>query len=146
MSDHKTIVAGTGGFKPSLLTVECTASTAAALDATLVTGCTYYEIVEDTSKALHQDSAQVLGDGSAQKNLAATKEAVGAAGTTRVETEVRSDPPVETLISSITDRRADLLVVGNRSTNSLTGRLLDSVSVDVTCQSNYDVMIAHAMS
>ncbi|MCQ9126752.1 universal stress protein [Corynebacterium amycolatum] len=146
MSDYKTIVVGTDGSKSSLLAVERAASIAAAFDATLVIGCAYYETTEDASKTLRQDSVQVLGDDPAQKNLAAAKEAAEAVGATKVETEVRSGSPVEALMSLVTDRRADLLVVGNRGINSLTGRLLGSVPADVARQSDCDVMIVHTVS
>ena len=40
----------------------------------------------------------------------------------------------------------DLLVVGNRGINSLTGRLLGSVPADVARQSDCDVMIVHTVN
>ena len=46
----------------------------------------------------------------------------------------------------VNDRKADLLVVGNRGINSLTGRLLGSVPADVTRQSDCDVMIVHTVA
>jgi nucleotide-binding universal stress UspA family protein len=45
----------------------------------------------------------------------------------------------------VTDVKADLLVVGNRGINSLTGRLLGSVPADVARQSDCDVMIVHTV-
>ncbi|MDO5029530.1 MAG: universal stress protein [Corynebacterium sp.] len=146
MSDYNTIVVGTDGSKSSLLAVERAASIAAAFDATLVIGCAYYENAEHASKTLRQDSVQVLGNDPALENLAAAKEAAEGVGATKVETEVRSGSPVEALMGLVNDHRADLLVVGNRGINSLTGRLLGSVPADVARQSDCDVMIVHTVS
>ena len=46
----------------------------------------------------------------------------------------------------VNDHDADLLVVGNRGINSLTGRLLGSVPADVARQSDCDVMIVHTVA
>ena len=146
MSNYETIVVGTDGSKSSLLAVERAASIAAAFDATLVIGCAYYETPEDASKTLRQDSVQVLGDDPAFKNLEAGKAAAEKVGATKIETEVRPGSPVEALMSLVNDFRADLLVVGNRGINSLTGRLLGSVPADVARQSDCDVMIVHTVN
>ena len=45
----------------------------------------------------------------------------------------------------VNETNADLLVVGNRGINSLTGRLLGSVPADVARQSDCDVMIVHTV-
>lgn len=146
MSDYKTIVVGTDGSKSSMLAVERAASIAAAFDAKLIIGCAYYETPEDASKTLRQDSVQVLGNDPAMENLAAAKEAAEGVGASNVETEVRPGSPVEALMALVNDHRADLLVVGNRGINSLTGRLLGSVPADVARQSDCDVMIVHTVS
>ena len=63
----------------------------------------------------------------------------------RVETAVRPGTPVQALMSIVNDNDADLLIVGNRGINSLTGRLLGSVPADVARQSDCDVMIVHTV-
>ncbi|ALC05746.1 hypothetical protein CDES_06645 [Corynebacterium deserti GIMN1.010] len=147
MSEHYSkIVVGTDGSKSSLLAVERAARIAAAFDATLIIGCAYYESKEDASKTLRQDSVTILGDDPARENLDKGAEAARAAGATKVETEVRSGTPVEALMAIVNDHQADLLVVGNRGINSLTGRLLGSVPADVARQSDCDVMIVHTVS
>ncbi|WP_295625280.1 universal stress protein [uncultured Corynebacterium sp.] len=146
MSAYQTIVVGTDGSKSSLLAVERAASIAAAFDATLVIGCAYYENEDAASSTLRQDSVQVLGDDPAQRNLDNAKKAAEGVGATKVETEIKAGSPVEALMSLVTDRNADLLVVGNRGINSLTGRLLGSVPADVARQSDCDVMIVHTVS
>jgi len=147
MSDnYQKIVVGTDGSKSSMLAVERAARIAAAFDATLIIGCAYYENKDDASKTLRQDSVTILGDETAQKNLDAGEEAARAAGATKIEKAVRPGTPVEALMAIVNDNNADLLVVGNRGINSLTGRLLGSVPADVARQSDCDVMIVHTVS
>ncbi|WP_448852505.1 universal stress protein [Corynebacterium sp. 335C] len=146
MSAYKKIVVGTDGSKSSILAVERAAAIAAAFDATLVIGCAYYDNEKEASATLRQDSVQVLGDDPANKNLEAAAEAAKAVGAEKIETEIRAGSPVEALMALVTDHKADLLIVGNRGINSLTGRLLGSVPADVARQSDCDVMIVHTVS
>ena len=145
MSTYQKIVVGTDGSKSSLLAVERAGAIAAAFDATLIIGCAYYENNEDASKTLRQDSVTILGDETAQKNLAAGEEPAKSAGATKIEKAVRPGTPVEALMAIVNENNADLLVVGNRGINSLTGRLLGSVPADVARQSDCDVMIVHTV-
>ncbi|WP_293770532.1 universal stress protein [uncultured Corynebacterium sp.] len=146
MSDYSTIVVGTDGSKSSLLAVERAAKIAAAFDATLVIGCAYYENKEEASKTLRQDSVTILGDEKANANLEAGKAHAEQFGATKVETAIRPGTPVQALMNIVNDFDADLLIVGNRGINSLTGRLLGSVPADVARQSDCDVMIVHTVS
>lgn len=145
MSDYKRIVVGTDGSKSSLLAVERAAKLAAAFDATLIIGCAYYENKDDADKALRQDSVTILGDDAARQNLETGTDHARQFGVDKVETAVRSGTPVQALMSIVNDNDADLLVVGNRGINSLTGRLLGSVPADVARQSDCDVMIVHTV-
>ncbi|OKX83914.1 universal stress protein [Corynebacterium glutamicum] len=144
--NYSKIVVGTDGSKSSLLAVERAARIAAAFDATLIIGCAYYESKEDASETLRQDSVTILGDDPARENLNKAADAARAVGATSIETEVRTGTPVEALMAIVNDHQADLLVVGNRGINSLTGRLLGSVPADVARQSDCDVMIVHTVS
>ncbi|WP_297849735.1 universal stress protein [uncultured Corynebacterium sp.] len=144
--NYNTIVVGTDGSTSSLLAVERAAELARAFDAKLVVGCAYYESEEDASSTLRQDSNTILGDDTARKNLEAASARAKEVGVENVETAVRPGTPVEALMSIVTDFNADLLVVGNRGINSLTGRLLGSVPADVARQSDCDVMIVHTVA
>ena len=146
MSDYNKIVVGTDGSKSSLLAVERAAKMAAAFDATLIIGCAYYENKEEASKTLRQDSVTILGDDKAKANLSAGREHAEKFGVKSIETAVRPGTPVQALMALVNDRKADLLVVGNRGINSLTGRLLGSVPADVARQSDCDVMIVHTVN
>lgn len=143
---YNTIVVGSDGSKSSFLAVERAAALAAAFDATLVIGTAYYQSEEDASKALRQDSVTILGDDQALKNLEAAAEHARKAGAPNVQTATRPGTPVEALMAIVNDNNAELLVVGNRGINSLTGRLLGSVPADVARQSDCDVMIVHTVT
>ncbi|MBV7281416.1 MULTISPECIES: universal stress protein [Corynebacterium] len=144
--NYQTIVVGTDGSKSSLLAVERAASIAAAFDATLVIGSAYYESTEEASKTLRQDSVTVLGNDPAQKNLDSAAEVAKKVGATKIETALKAGTPVQALMGIVNEYKADLLIVGNRGINSLTGRLLGSVPADVARQSDCDVMIVHTVS
>lgn len=146
MSDYNKIVVGTDGSKSSLLAVERAAKMAAAFDATLIIGCAYYENKEEASKTLRQDSVTILGDDTAKANLSAGREHAEKFGVKSIETAVRPGTPVQALMAIVNEFGADLLVVGNRGINSLTGRLLGSVPADVARQSDCDVIIVHTVN
>ncbi|AGP30654.1 hypothetical protein A606_05025 [Corynebacterium terpenotabidum Y-11] len=136
---------GTDGSESSLLAVRRAASLAAAFDATLVIGCAYYADQAAAVQAVRMDSKTVVGDSPAQANLESAVAAASEQGCTKVETAIKAGSPVEALMGIVTDTDADLLVVGNRGINSLTGRLLGSVPADVARQSDCDVMIVHTV-
>ncbi|OIR42138.1 stress protein [Corynebacterium sp. NML140438] len=143
---YKTIVVGSDGSKSSLLAVERAAKMATAFGATLVIGTAYYETEADATKSLRQDSVTILGDQDALVNLEAAAEHARQHGAQDVQTATRPGTPVEALMAIVRDNNAELLVVGNRGINSLTGRLLGSVPADVARQSDCDVMIVHTVS
>lgn len=145
-SPYKTIVVGSDGSKSSLLAVERAAKLAAAFGSTLVIGTAYYENEDEAAKALRQDSVTILGDQKALENLEGAAEHARSFGASDVQTATRPGTPVEALMAIVNDNNADLLIVGNRGINSLTGRLLGSVPADVARQSNCDVMIVHTVS
>ena len=123
MSAYSTIVVGTDGSKSSMLAVERAAKIAAAFDA-----------------------VTVLGTDPAQENLDKATEHARAMGAPTIRTAIRPGTPVEALMSIVNETNADLLIVGNRGINSLTGRLLGSVPADVARQSDCDVMIVHTVN
>ena len=142
---YSTIVVGTDGSESSLLAVRRAAALAAAFDATLAIGCAYYADQDAAVQAVRMDSKTVVGDSPAQQNLESAVAAAKEEGCTSVETAIKAGSPVEALMGIVTDVKADLLVVGNRGINSLTGRLLGSVPADVARQSDCDVMIVHTV-
>lgn len=142
---YKTIVVGTDGSDSSLLAVRRAAGIAAAVGADLVLASAYYGSDADAQSSQRGDSKAVIGNESADQTLAAAIKVAKDEGVENVSTQTRQGSPVEALMAIVTDIEADLLVVGNRGINSLTGRLLGSVPADLARQSNCDTMIVHTV-
>jgi nucleotide-binding universal stress UspA family protein len=147
MSAYTTVLVGTDGSETSLRAVERAAELAADAGAKLVIVCAFIP-ASDRSTARDQDilgaeAYQVVGSAPAEETLRVASERAAAAGATRVETEVAQGRPADSLISAATKHSADLLVVGNRGLNSLAGRIIGSVPLDVSRHSPIDVLIVH---
>lgn len=142
---YKTVVVGTDGSESSCLAVRRAAGIAAAVGAELVLASAYYAGAQDAAECQRQDSSPVVGDEHATRILGNAVAVAEEAGCARVRTVRREGSPVEALMSIVNSEEADLLVVGNRGINSLTGRLLGSVPADVARQSHCDVMIVHTV-
>ncbi|KAB1551212.1 universal stress protein [Corynebacterium sp. zg254] len=140
-----TIVVGTDGSQSSFLAVRRAAAIAAAFDAELVLASAYYPQDADVANSSRDDSRVVVGEPDANEVLAAALKEAKDEGATNVTAKMKAGAPVVALMSVVTEVDADLLVVGNRGINSLTGRLLGSVPADVARQSQCDVMIVHTV-
>lgn len=142
---YNVVVVGTDGSESSFLAVRRAAGVAAAMDAELVLASAY--VGEHVDNAIHQSSSStpVEGELSAAEVLASAKRVAEEEGATAIRSVLREGNPVEVLMSIATSEKADLLVVGNRGINSLTGRLLGSVPADAARQAECDVMIVHTV-
>ena len=85
------------------------------------------------------DRAGMLGVGAASSSVAAP--------TTVPDVVERAvvGAPVESLLALVEELEADLIVIGNRGLNTITGRLLGSVPSDVARKSTSDVLIVHTV-
>lgn len=147
MSAYRTIVVGTDGSATSLAAVDRAAAVAGDSDAELVVVCAYTPASrEDTAgaeDALKDEAYLVVGWTPAEETLRTAEERALAAGARKVRTVAADGPPVDVLRQAVSDSGADLLVVGNRGLNTLSGRLLGSVPSDVARRSGVDVLIVH---
>ncbi|MBC2680839.1 universal stress protein [Corynebacterium anserum] len=142
---YNTIVVGTDGSESSFLAVRRAAGIAAAFDAELVLASAYYGSDADALSSSRGDSNAVVGDQRADQVLASAITVAKEEGAQQVRAQMREGAPVEALMGIVNDLKADLLVVGNRGINSLTGRLLGSVPADLARQSQCDTMIVHTV-
>ncbi|WP_127782596.1 universal stress protein [Rhodococcus sp. X156] len=149
MTAYRTVLVGTDGSDSSLLAVERAASLAGDAGARLVIACAYFPAspreVKRASEALREESYQVMGSAPAQDTLQTAHDRAKLAGAGEIETRAVSGAPVDTLLALIDEVKADLLVVGNRGLNSLTGRLLGSVPSDTARKAHCDVLIVHTV-
>jgi nucleotide-binding universal stress UspA family protein len=147
MPAYRTIVVGTDGSATSLSAVDRAADVAADTNAELVIVCAYTPASrEDTAEAedaLKDEAYLVVGWTPAEETLRTAEERAAAAGVHKIRTIAVDGPPVDVLREAVRDAGADLLVVGNRGLNTLSGRLLGSVPSDVARRAGVDVLIVH---
>ena len=138
---------GTDGSESSYRAVDRAARLAADAGATLVIACAYVPAdprsVSQAADQLGDDAYQIRGDNPAEDIVRGARERALVAGATQLETRTVRGAPVESLIKLADEVDADLLVVGNKGLNSLTGRLLGSVPADAARRATCDVLIVH---
>lgn len=147
MGSFTSVVVGTDGSASSLRAVDRAASLAKDAGATLHLVSAYAPLSQrDRERAAEELGARgYLGDGSdvAEGVLRVAADRAASAGADRVERHALPGSPVDVLIEAARDNAADLLVVGNRGLNSLSGRILGSVPQDVAHKATCDVLIVH---
>ena len=148
MSAYQTIIVGTDGSETSLRAVDRAAALAKDSGATLVIACAFVPSAEkDTAQdrdILGADVAyQIVGSAPADQNARTAADRAAAAGATSVETEVTQGKAADVLVDLVRRRGAELLVVGNRGLNTIAGRIIGSVPLDVARHSPSDVLIVH---
>lgn len=147
MPAYRTVVVGTDGSKTSFAAVDKAAKVAADAGATLVIACAYYPAskheVERAQEELRDEAYQVVGSAPAEDTLQTARDRAAKAGATSVESVPVVGEPVQGLSKVVDEHAADLLVVGNRGLNTITGRILGSVPSEVARKSGVDVLIVH---
>ncbi|MFT3899864.1 MAG: universal stress protein [Gordonia sp. (in: high G+C Gram-positive bacteria)] len=146
MTAYKTVVVGTDGSESSMKAVE-RAGAIAGESATLVIACAYFpnegRDVNAMSDVLKDEAYQVHGSAPTEEILRSAKERATAAGAKLIQQRPVKGAPVEALLQLVLDVNADLLVVGNKGLNTLSGRLLGSVPADAARKADVDVLIVH---
>lgn len=143
-ASYKTIVVGTDGSPSSLRAVKKAADVAACAGARLVICCAYASQGEKIQYPLApQEGTSILGEDPAEKMLSAAVQVAQERGVQDIEQRRVPGTPVEALIATVESTDAELLVVGNRGINSLSGRLLGSVPAEVARLAHCDVLIAN---
>jgi len=147
MPAYRTIVVGTDGSATSFAAVDRAAAVAGDTAAELVIVCAYTPVghneTAEAEDALKDEAFLVRGWTPAEETLRSAEDRALAAGAGTVRTVAADGNPVEVLRKAVADANADLLVVGNRGLNTLSGRLLGSVPSDVARRSGVDVLIVH---
>lgn len=142
---YETVVVGTDGSETSFRAVERAAKLAADSGATLLITCAYIPDQPDprAEDALGDEAYQVTGSAPADDSVSRARDRAVSAGASDIETEAVEGKPADVLIKLAEDRGADLLVVGNRGLNTLAGRLVGSVPLDVIRNAPVDVLVVH---
>lgn len=145
MTAYQTVVVGTDGSETSFRAVDRAARIAADAGATLVIACAYVPGKPDAAAqdVLGDEAYQVVGSAPADDTVSRAKDRAVRAGAASIETRSVQGRPVDVLRTIAKDTDADLLVVGNVGLNTLAGRILGSVPLDVARHSGTDVLIVH---
>ncbi|HJQ42811.1 MAG TPA: universal stress protein [Jatrophihabitantaceae bacterium] len=147
MGAYTVVVVGTDGSETSYRAVDRAAELARDAGAKLVIGCAYEPTPErDTARAqdiLGSEAYQVVGSAPAEDTVSRARDRAVAVGAPDIETVVVQGRPSETLREIAVEHKADLLVVGNRGLNTLAGRIIGSVPLDVARHASIDVLVVH---
>jgi nucleotide-binding universal stress UspA family protein len=145
MAGYQTIVVGTDGSETSLRAVDRAATLAADAGATLVIACAFIPERPDphAQDVLGDDAYQVSGSAPADDTVRTARDRALAGGASKIELAAVQGKPGDVLIDVANERSADLLVVGNRGLNTLAGRLIGSVPLDIVRHAPVDVLIVH---
>ncbi|RBY82497.1 universal stress protein [Geodermatophilus sp. TF02-6] len=145
---YTTVVVGTDGSHSSFRAVDRAAQVASSEGALLLVVCAYSAVspraqASVTRQLSDPTSTQVLGTDAAKEALAAAVQRAESGGASGVTGQLVEGDPGQALLSVAEEHGADLLVVGNRGINTLSGRLLGSVPATVSQKSPCDVLIVH---
>jgi len=147
MASYTNVVVGTDGSKSSFRAVERAASIAGDAGATLHLVSAYRPLpAKDRRRAAEElgDLAyKVSGATPAEDALGEAEGVAQKAGAKKLEKHALEGDPVDVLIDACKDFKADLLIIGNRGLNSLSGRILGSVPQNVSHRAAVDVLIVH---
>lgn len=147
MSSYTTVAVGTDGSDTSFAAVDRAASIAADAGARLVIVCAYFPQDDKATSAdrdaLGDEAYQVVGSAPAEDTLQTAADRARAKGAKSVDTRAVQGKPGDTLKKVVKEVGADLLVVGNVGLNTLAGRILGSVPLDVARHAGIDVLIVH---
>jgi nucleotide-binding universal stress UspA family protein len=145
MGGYRTVLVGTDGSATSFAAVERAAELARDAEAILVIACAYFPQRPDPSvtDTLKDEAYQVVGSAPAEDTLRLARDRATATGARKIETKAVEGKPGPTLQQVIVDVNADLVVVGNRGLNTLAGRIVGSVPLDVVRHSPVDVLVVH---
>lgn len=143
MSSYSRVLVGTDGSETSYKAVDRAAEIAKASGAQLLLVTAYRPLSQreqqEAAQQLGAEAYKVIGSHPAEDVLREACQRIP--DSVDVETIAVEGDPVDVLVKTADERDADLLVVGNRGLNSITGRLLGSVPSVVTHRSPCDVLI-----
>lgn len=147
MGTYQTVLVGTDGSDSSFGAVDRAAQIARDENATLIVVCAYYPAdkheVERAELELGDLAYQVVGANPAEDTLRMATERAKKIGAEDVQTIPVRGEPVKSLLGELERNKADLLVIGNRGLNTITGRIIGSVPSNLTRQARCDVLIVH---
>lgn len=149
MASFTRVLVGTDGSQSSFRAVERAASIAADAGATLHLVSAYRPLPEKDRRRAAEElgdlAYKVNGSTPAEEALSEAEGIAQKAGATSIEKHAIEGDPVDVLVEAAAKHSADLLVIGNRGLNSISGRILGSVPQNVSHRAAVDVLIVHTV-
>ncbi len=145
MRGYQTVVVGTDGSETSFIAVDRAAQLAKDAGASLVIACAYIPPKRDAAAedVLKDEAYQVVGSAPAEDTLRTARDRAAAAGVDQIDTRAVEGKAGDVLPQVVRQTGADLLIVGNRGLNTLAGRIIGSVPLDVVRHTPVDVLVVH---
>ncbi|QGU07241.1 Universal stress protein [Corynebacterium occultum] len=145
MKKYHTIAVGTDGSESAMEAVKTAASLAGLYQAELVVICAHYSNTGSLLGARQSDisSIAVISEDDAQEHLAAAREVAQAEGAKAISLHLAEGSPADVLVRTLAEVGADLVVVGNKGVNTLSGRVFGSIPTEVSRKAHIDVMLVN---
>lgn len=145
MINYSTIAVGTDGSDSSLAAVRAAASLARVYDAELIIMSAWYAASGSLLNAPHSDvsSVPIVEEEVADEHLRNAAAIAAEEGATNVELRSIAGAPAAALTKEVESLGVDLLVIGNKGVNTLTGRVFGNIPTEVVRQSTVNVMIVN---
>jgi nucleotide-binding universal stress UspA family protein len=144
---YRTVLVGTDGSDTSFRAVERAAALCRDTAARLLIVSAFRPDADGAlareKDLLGAEAYQLVGSAPAEDNVSRARDRAVRAGAADVETLAAEGEPVDVLCRLAEQRKAELIVVGNRGLNRLGGRILGSVPADVARRAGVDVLIVH---
>lgn len=159
MSNYRTILVGTDGSDSSLRAVDRAAMFAANEHAKLIIASAHQPVAEKggwsrppspdhvvdprAADSLKSEGYKMHGAAPVYEILQVARDRAKAAGAEDIDEKAIEGAPVDALVKLATDRKADLIVVGDIGLDSVAGRLLGSVPATIARRVDIDILIVH---
>lgn len=145
MVAYTNIVVGTDGSDTSLRAVRTAASVARAYGATLTIVSAYHSEKHSVldSRSTDLSALPVVSETRAREYLAEAARIATDEGATDVVQEPRAGTAVEILTAVVKETGANLIVIGNKGVNTITGRVFGNIPTEVARRADVDVMLVN---
>lgn len=145
MLAYTNIVVGTDGSFTSLKAVRTAASLARAYGATLTIVSAYQGAPHGLLDAQHTDvsALPVVSKTRADEYLQEAGRIADEEGATDIKLWARAGSAVQILTEAVQETGANLIVVGNKGVNTITGRVFGNIPTEVARRADVDVMLVN---
>lgn len=145
MLAYTNIIVGTDGSDTSLKAVRTAASLARVYDSTLTIVSAYHGDSNSLLDVRHTDvsALPVVSETRANEYLEEAGRIARDEGADPIHLKARAGSAVQILTDVVDETGADLIVIGNKGVNTITGRVFGNIPTEVTRRADVDVMLVN---